>query len=108
MIAELINQDNNFIFFDEPTNHLDIDSREVLESAISAYKGGYLMVSHDRYFVENIGINRKFEITNGSLVNSSYKATGVTYFNDDSYERYLKEEWGIKDEGVDESIFIFK
>ena len=107
IIAELINQDNNFIFFDEPTNHLDIESREVLETAISAYKGGFLMISHDRYFIENIGINRKFEITNGSLINSPYKATGITYFDDSDYERRLKEEWGIKDESVDENIFIF-
>ena len=102
IIAELINQDNNFIFFDEPTNHLDIESREVLETAISAYKGGFLMISHDRYFVENININRKFEISNGSLINSPYKATGITYFDDDHYENYLKKEWGVTDEGDDE------
>ncbi len=108
IIAELIHQDNNFIFFDEPTNHLDIESREVLETALAAYKGGFLMISHDRYFIENIGINRKFEINNGSLVISSYKSTGITYFDDSDYERHLKEEWGIKDEGVDESVFIFK
>lgn len=107
IIAELINQDNNFIFFDEPTNHLDIESREVLETAISAYRGGFLIISHDRYFIENVDINRKFEIVNGSLVNSPYKATGITYFDDSHYENYLKKEWGVVDEKADENIFIF-
>lgn len=106
MVAELINQDNNFILFDEPTNHLDIESREVLETAISAYKGGFLIISHDRYFVENININRKFEITNGSLINSPYKATGITYFDEDHYEKYLKKEWGVVDEN-EASVFNF-
>lgn len=68
MIAELINQDNNFLILDEPTNHLDIESRQVLENALSKYKGGLIIISHDRYFVENIDISINLAIENNCIV----------------------------------------
>lgn len=61
-IAILVNQHNNFLILDEPTNHLDIPSREVLEKALRAYRGGFLVVSHDRFFVKQIAINRVLKI----------------------------------------------
>jgi len=42
-----------FLLLDEPTSHLDIESIEVLESLLGAFCGGFLMISHDRTFVEN-------------------------------------------------------
>jgi ATP-binding cassette subfamily F protein 3 len=45
----------NLLILDEPTNHLDLPSIEELESALTAYNGAILFISHDSYFVKNIG-----------------------------------------------------
>ena len=44
-------QQGNFLILDEPTNHLDLPARESLESALKAFDGTVLFVSHDRYFI---------------------------------------------------------
>eukprot|EP00483_Globobulimina_turgida_P000965 UN00967 len=44
----------NFIIMDEPTNHLDIETIEGLIGAISRYKGGLLIVSHDQHFLNSV------------------------------------------------------
>lgn len=67
IIGELTYQNNQFLILDEPTNHLDIESREVLEEALREYKGGVLVISHDRYFLDQIEINRQLEIVNGTI-----------------------------------------
>ncbi len=51
------------LILDEPTNHLDIDSIEAVEAGLSAYDGALLVVSHDRAFLEAIGISRRIELS---------------------------------------------
>ncbi|MBK5565777.1 ABC-F family ATP-binding cassette domain-containing protein [Ensifer sp. SSB1] len=51
------------LILDEPTNHLDIDSIEAVEAGLSAYDGALLVVSHDRAFLETIGISRRIELS---------------------------------------------
>lgn len=49
-------QPPQLMILDEPTNHLDLESLQVIERALSAYKGALLVISHDMIFLENIGI----------------------------------------------------
>lgn len=51
-------QSPDLIVLDEPTNNLDIQNTEILTAAINEYEGSLLVVSHDRYFLEEINIGR--------------------------------------------------
>lgn len=70
--AKLTHQNNTFLILDEPTNHLDIPSREVVEKALREYEGAFIVVSHDRYFVDAIGITRELKIENRSIVEQTF------------------------------------
>lgn len=65
-VAKLMLQGANFLLLDEPTNNLDIPSSEVLENALADYNGTVLVISHDRYFLDNI-VDRIVELDNGVL-----------------------------------------
>lgn len=67
-LAKLMLSEANFLILDEPTNHLDITSKEILESALNAYEGTVLYVSHDRYFI-NRTASRILELTHQEFIN---------------------------------------
>lgn len=66
-IAKLLLESPDLLLLDEPTNHLDIKAIEWLESYLSNYRGGYIIVSHDREFLEKT-VTRIIEM-DGSKVN---------------------------------------
>ena len=66
-LLELITKKANLIILDEPTNHLDITTLEVLEDALSNYKGTVFLVSHDRYFINKV-CNKIVSIEDQKLV----------------------------------------
>jgi ATP-binding cassette subfamily F protein 3 len=53
-MARLMMEGANCLLLDEPTNHLDIRSAEVLEAALEEYTGTIIVISHDRYFLDNV------------------------------------------------------
>ena len=60
-------EDYDMLILDEPTNHLDIDTKEVIEKSLSNYEGTLLLVSHDRYFVESVGVEKLLNLREGTL-----------------------------------------
>ena len=69
-MAILMQHKVNLLILDEPTNHIDIETREILEDALSNYSGTLLFVSHDRYFIDKLA-QRKLVIENNTI-NSVY------------------------------------
>lgn len=57
----------DMLVLDEPDNHLDIDTKETLEESLIDYKGTLLLVSHDRFFVERVGVKKVLNLQEGSL-----------------------------------------
>jgi ATP-binding cassette, subfamily F, member 3 len=66
-LAILILSDANFLILDEPTSHMDMPALEAIEDALAEYLGPLLLVSHDRAFVEALGVTR-LEVMEGGLL----------------------------------------
>ncbi|HIF16119.1 MAG TPA: ABC-F family ATP-binding cassette domain-containing protein [Candidatus Poseidoniales archaeon] len=65
-LLQLLLEENNLLLMDEPTNHLDVDAKESLEGALNQYDGSLMMVSHDRWFLDQT-VNWILELKNGKL-----------------------------------------
>ncbi len=65
-LAKALMQNPDILLLDEPTNYLDIEARSWLEQFLQNYGGGFLLVSHDRYFLD-VTINEVYELFNGDL-----------------------------------------
>ena len=97
-LAWILLESPELLLLDEPTNHLDLDAVEWLESFLSTYGGGVLLVSHDRYFLDRV-TTRFVELSNGTAVES--KASGYTSYIAQKRERqsfYQKEKKRISRE----------
>jgi ATP-binding cassette subfamily F protein 3 len=65
-LAKIFCNPANFLILDEPTNHLDIPSSQILERALNEFSGSVLIISHDRYFLDNT-VEKIYAIENKSL-----------------------------------------
>lgn len=66
LLSKLLLKNPSLLLLDEPTNHLDSDAIEWLEVFLKQYKGTVIIISHDRYFLDQV-VNRVFEIHNKRL-----------------------------------------
>src|SRR5215210_4222918 len=69
-LARLLLSQPDVLLLDEPTNHLDVNAVEWLENFLQAYEKTFVLISHDRYFLDRV-CNRIIEIENGKAI--SYK-----------------------------------
>ncbi len=65
-LAKSLMCEPDILLLDEPTNYLDIEARDWLEKFLADFKGGFLLVSHDRYFLDHT-INEVYELFGGDL-----------------------------------------
>ena len=79
-LAKLLLAKPNLLLLDEPTNHLDLETRNWLEEYLKSYPFGYILISHDRYFLD-VTVDRIVEIWNKRL--NVYQG---------NYTKYLKEK----------------
>ncbi len=79
-LAKLLLEQPDLLLLDEPTNHLDLETRNWLENYLSTWPNGYILISHDRYFLD-VTVNKIVEIWNKGL-----------HFYHGNYEKYLQQK----------------
>jgi ATPase subunit of ABC transporter with duplicated ATPase domains len=66
-MAAMVASGAELLLLDEPTNHLDPETLEAVESALRAFAGTLVVVSHDRAFLDGIGVTRRLEVRGGRV-----------------------------------------
>src|SRR5271170_5111103 len=79
-LAKLLLQKPDLLLLDEPTNHLDLETRNWLEEYLRTYPKGYVLISHDRYFLD-VTVNKIIEIWNKNI-----------HVYHGNYEKYLTQK----------------
>src|SRR3954453_8270324 len=79
-LAKLLLQKPNLLLLDEPTNHLDLESRNWLEDYLTEYEHAYVLISHDRYFLD-VTVTKTAEIWNKRV-----------HFYSGNYDKYLAQK----------------
>jgi ATP-binding cassette subfamily F protein 3 len=79
-LAKLLLEKPNMLLLDEPTNHLDLEARNWLEQYLESYPFAYVLISHDRYFLD-VTVNKTVEIWNKQV-----------HFYSGNYDSYLRQK----------------
>src|ERR1022692_1760693 len=87
-LAKLLLSKPNLLLLDEPTNHLDLETRNWLEAYLLQYPFAYVLISHDRYFLD-VTVDRIIEIWNKGV-----------HFYSGNYEKYLQQKQERRDQLV--------
>ena len=85
-LAKLLLEKPNLLLLDEPTNHLDLETRNWLEQYLCTYPHAYVLISHDRYFLD-VTVNKIAEIWNKRV-----------WFYSGNYEKYLSQKQQRKEQ----------
>lgn len=93
-LALVLLKNPEFLLLDEPTNHLDLDAVEWLGKFLQDYKGTVILVSHDRYFLDEV-VNRILDMEDGEI--NSYK-TNYSDFLKEKEDRLLREFSAYKEQ----------
>ena len=83
-LARLLLEKTDILLLDEPTNHLDLHSVEWLEGYIKSFKGTVLVISHDRYFIDQVA-QRVIEITDG---HAEFYSGNYSFYMDEKQARF--------------------
>lgn len=102
-LAKILLEDPDIMLLDEPTNYLDLEARTWLEGFLADYRGGVLLVSHDRYFLD-VTIKEVYELFSGKLSRypGSYSAYEIRRSKEleaifEAWERQQEEIQKIED-----------
>jgi ATP-binding cassette, subfamily F, member 3 len=99
VLGKLLIDNPDILLLDEPTNHLDMESIEWLEGYLKAYKGIIIIVSHDRYFLDNV-VTKIVEIEDMEAI--TYKGNYSSYVNQkeenmlEEFHEYKEQQKQIK------------
>ena len=83
-LARLLLEKTDILLLDEPTNHLDLNSVEWLEGYIKTFKGTVLVISHDRYFIDQVA-QRVIEIVDG---HAEFYSGNYSFYMDEKQARF--------------------
>lgn len=88
-LGKVLLEDYDLILLDEPTNNLDIKSCQWLEEAVKAYQGAAIIISHDRYFLDNV-TSKTVALSNGKT--KTYKGNYSFYVKQYEADRIYEEK----------------